>query len=129
MKNNKKGLAKKKTDRNTMLNEVGGAVWIDIKKDSPNDGEKVIIWQNNLSDKKCSRHHCAIFYKMKGGESFFDIYPQAFNLLYKSKNKFISGDLEGDKCQLTHWMKLPIPPLNDNIGIEIYERWKQKQKS
>lgn len=27
MKNNKKGLAKKKTDRNTMLNAVGGAVW------------------------------------------------------------------------------------------------------
>lgn len=26
MKNNKKGLAKKKTDRNTLLNEVGGAV-------------------------------------------------------------------------------------------------------
>ena len=33
MKNNKKGLAKKKTDRNTVLNAVGGAVkWKDFLK-------------------------------------------------------------------------------------------------
>jgi hypothetical protein len=34
MKNNKKGLAKKKTDRNTMLNEVGGAVDLQWKKEN-----------------------------------------------------------------------------------------------
>jgi len=84
--------------------------WISIKEDLPNDGDKVIVWQNNLSDKKCSRHHCAFFSKMDNGRSFFEIYPIAFNILYDSKKKFISGDLEGDTCQLTHWMQLPKPP-------------------
>lgn len=96
-------------------NEINENVWVSVKKDLPNDGDKVIVWQNNLSDKKCSRHQCAFFYKIGGkasnnGRSFFEIYPKIRGLLYDSKKKFTSGDLEGDTCQITHWMKLPKAP-------------------
>ncbi len=83
--------------------------WISITDELPEDGEKVIIWQNNLSDPECSRHHCAVFYKIKN-KKYFEVYPLAFNLSYQSKNKFKNYDLEGDQCQLTHWMSLPSAP-------------------
>lgn len=85
-------------------------IWASVKMDLPEDGAKVIVWQNNLSDKKCSRHHCAYFHKMDKGQTFFEIYPLAFRGCYDSKKKFISYDLEGDTCQITHWMPLPAPP-------------------
>jgi len=85
--------------------------WISILEKLPEDGQKVIVWQHNLSDADCSRHHCAVYYHYKDDESYFDIYPRVFKTVYKSKNKFIDRDLEGDKVQLTHWMELPNNPL------------------
>jgi len=83
--------------------------WISVKERFPEDGEKVIVWQNNLADEEYSRHHCAKFYSTDD-MSFFTIYPAVFKSVYKSTKNFKSYDLEGDQCQVTHWMPLPQPP-------------------
>lgn len=83
--------------------------WISVKDLNLKDGEKVIVWQENLIDKGSSRHHCAYYYKDKKFD-FFMIYPSVFKSVYKSNDEFRGYDLEGDKCIITHFMLLPQPP-------------------
>ncbi len=85
--------------------------WKSIKEEKPKDGEKVIIWVDNLSDPECSRHYCGVYYEYNDGSgSFLDVYPMVWNKLFKSSNDYIQSDLEGDEIQLTHWMSLPDNP-------------------
>ena len=85
--------------------------WKLIKEETPKDGEKVIIWVNNLSDPESSRHYCGVYYESNDGSgSFLDVYPMVWNKLFESSNDYIQSDLEGDKIQLTHWMSLPDNP-------------------
>lgn len=93
--------------------------WIPIKEEKPKSGDKVIIWANNLSDPECSRHYSAVYYeytddpnKPNYGESFLDVYPRSWDMLFKSVKDFTSRDLEGDTIQMTHWMPLPPDPNN-----------------
>lgn len=83
--------------------------WISVKDRLPEDGEKVVVWQENKVDKECSRHHCA-FYYIDEKFNFFMVYPAVFKSHYKSTESFKGYDLEGDKCIITHWMPLPSPP-------------------
>ena len=87
--------------------------WKSIQTDKPKDGQKVIIWANNLSDPKCSRHYCAVYYEYNDGGSFIDVYPIVWDKLFKSEKEFKNSDLEGDKLQITHWMSLPRKPKNE----------------
>jgi len=86
--------------------------WIPINEKLPEDGQKIIVWQQNISDPECSRHHCAVYYQHKDLSSFIDIYPRVFKTVYKSGKDFKNYDLEGDMCQITHWMELPENPNN-----------------
>lgn len=84
--------------------------WKSIKEKKPKDGEKVIIWVNNLSDPESSRHYCGVYYESNDGSwNFVKPYPIS-NITFKSSNDYIQSDLEGDKIQLTHWISLPDNP-------------------
>lgn len=84
--------------------------WKKFSEKLPEDGQKIIVWQDNISDPECSRHHCAMFYQNEDKSYFIDIYPRVFKTYYRSENNLIDRDLEGDKVQITHWINLPSNP-------------------
>ena len=86
--------------------------WISVKEKMPEDGQQVLIFTNNLSDKKCSRVQRA-YYHTNGERCWFRVYPMAWKEFYDSTKNYVGSDLEGDKIQVTHWM--PIPELPEGV--------------
>lgn len=97
---------KKILESNTVLNAIVGPVWVSVKKQLPKDGDTVLVWQNNLSDKKCSRWQKAYY-----SDGIFEVYPKVYGKGYFEKTKFKGYDLEGDVIQITHWMTSPNNPI------------------
>lgn len=79
--------------------------WINISDELPNNGEFILVWQENLSDSNSSRWQKAL-YSDYGDIKVFDVYPIVFREQYINKDDFIGTDLEGDKIQITHWLKI-----------------------
>lgn len=82
-------------------------IWIpinEIKTIKPENN--ILIWQENLSDKECSRFQRAVWY-----ETFIKVYPLTHRTLFKLKeNGFYEGyDLEGDLCRVTHFAIVNAP--------------------
>lgn len=80
--------------------------WINISEIDNHDveGKNILIWQNNLADKECSRFQRAVYHK--GNDkvcSFVRIYPITNRQVYREDQQWIDYDLEGDKCQITHF--------------------------
>lgn len=98
-------------------------IWLPINEKLPEEGSVVIIWQENLSDPNCSRFQKAVYYK-----THFRIYPIGLENVYKSSNDFVALDLEGDTCQITHWMNAPKSP-NDCEKLPTAEQVYEKSKS
>lgn len=84
-------------------------IWIDINEDAPNNGDMVLIWQENLSDEECSRWQKAL-YRDHGEVKYFETYPVVFREHYVNNDNYIGSDLEGDKIQITHWMRILKSP-------------------
>lgn len=86
--------------------------WIDISEiNNYNvEGKNILIWQNNLSDKECSRFQRAVYYNGDNKVSpFIRIYPMTDGTIYKKNKEWINYDLEGDKCQITHFAIINSP--------------------
>lgn len=97
--------------------------WKSIKDYKPEEGSVVIIWQENLSEPNCSRFQKAIYYK-----THFRIYPIGSGDVYRSTSDFVALDLEGDTCQITHWMNAPKNP-NECEKLPTSEQVYEKSKS
>lgn len=80
--------------------------WISVETRLPDNGQAVLVWQNNLSDKECSRLQKATFLSV----GTFKLYPAVHSTIFKKDNGYKNYDLEGDMCEITHWMPLPSPP-------------------
>lgn len=87
-----------------VLCEVSWISISEIKTIKPENN--ILIWQENLSDKECSRFQRAVWY-----ESFIEVYPLTHRTLFKLKdNGFYEGyDLEGDLCRVTHFAIVNAP--------------------
>ena len=90
--------------------------WINISEINNQkdiEGENILVWQNNLSDSKCSRFQRAVFYK--GNDkvcSFIKIYPIGTERNYYKEDKgWKNRDLEGDMCQITHFAIIEAPNI------------------
>ena len=90
--------------------------WINISEidnQKEIEGEGILVWQHNLSDKTSSRFQRGIYFK--GDEktsSFIKIYPdQGSRGYFKQDNGYKNYDLEGDMCQITHFAIIS-PPKN-----------------
>lgn len=86
--------------------------WININEinDYKIEGENILVWQNNLSDKNSSRFQRALF--QKGNQkvcSFIEILPRVSRHLFMEDKQWISYDLEGDQCQITHFAIVESP--------------------
>lgn len=82
--------------------------WIDLKNEKPNDNEMIMVWQENLNDKKSSRFQRALYNKYGDYESF-TIYPLLYKEEFLSSNDFKGYDFEGDLCQITHFTRVKKP--------------------
>lgn len=80
--------------------------WIRINDDLPKDNTMVLVWQKNLADEESSRVQKANY--LSAG--VFTIYPTVHTTIYKKTKGYRNYDLEGDICELTHWMHLPQKP-------------------
>jgi len=71
----------------------------------------ILVWQKNLSDENSSRFQRAVFYKGdKKCGGFFRMYPVGIDANhYKEDNQYIGLDLEGDRCQITHFAFVKKP--------------------
>lgn len=87
--------------------------WINISEIDNHDveGKSILIWQNNLADKESSRFQRAVYHKGNNKvTSFIRIYPLTNRqLYYKEDKQWIDYDLEGDKCQITHFAIVNAP--------------------
>lgn len=86
--------------------------WINVNENLPVDGEFVLIWQENLSDSDSSRQQKALYHDY-GDVKCFEVYPIVFREQYVCKDEFIGNDLESDKIQITHWLRIDKKP-SDN---------------
>jgi hypothetical protein len=86
--------------------------WIDINKiDDSLNGESILIWQENLTDKSCSRFQRAVYYTGNTKiSSFIKIYPNN-KQVYMQDKSYINYDLEGDLCQITHYSIVNSPNI------------------
>jgi hypothetical protein len=80
--------------------------WISVKDKLPKEDTYVLVWQSNLVDKASSRWHKAYYFS-----GYFKIYPMIKNGTFDQEKDFINYDLEGDKCQITHFIDSPEPPI------------------
>lgn len=86
--------------------------WIEIENIDKHDveGENILIWQENITDKECSRFQRAVYTKGDSKEcSFLQIYPNTFSQYFMEDKDWIGSDLEGDKCQITHFTIVERP--------------------
>lgn len=87
--------------------------WIEISKidDYPEiENKSILVWQENLSDSSCSRFQRAIF--NKGDSRISDsitIYPVVYSNYFQKSDNYVNYDLEGDKCQITHFAIISKP--------------------
>ncbi len=86
--------------------------WININEINNYNivGENILIWQNNLTDKDCSRFQRATF--LRGNDkvcSFIEILPRTARQLFMEDKQWIGYDLEGDQCQITHFAIVESP--------------------
>ena len=89
---------------NTLLGEVNWIPISEIKTINPENN--IMIWQENLSDKECSRFQRAIWFE----DSHIDVYPLTHKTTFDYKNGFYEGyDLEGDLCRVTHFAIINAP--------------------
>lgn len=84
--------------------------WISIKDIDEHEyltSSDIMVWQENLVDKECSRFQRGLYFSC-GDDSFIKIYPRERNNFYKSKN-YMFYDLDGDMCQITHFSIIEPP--------------------
>jgi hypothetical protein len=86
--------------------------WIKIDQiDNYNiEGENILIWQSNLTNKEDSRFQRAVYNKGNTKvSSFIVIYPLTNRQRYMESDNWIGYDLEGDKTQITHFAIVEAP--------------------
>ena len=82
-----------------------GIDWIKIEEiDDCNTSRNIMIWEENLSDPVCSRFQRGDYF-----EGLIQVYPHNSSAYYEKKKNYISYDLEGDRCQITHFAFVDSP--------------------
>jgi len=91
-------------NKNFALGKVNWIPISEIKNIKPENN--ILIWQENLCDKECSRFQRAVWYE----DSHINVYPLSNKTMFKYKNGFYEGyDLEGDLCIVTHFTIINAP--------------------
>lgn len=88
-------------------NKYSEDIWIPISEiKTVNPQGNILIWQENLSDKECSRFQRAIWY-----ETFIEVYPLTNRTLFKLNDVgcYQGYDLEGDLCRVTYFAIINEP--------------------
>ena len=93
--------------------------WINISKIRDYEsieGKSILVWQENLADSTCSRFQRAIFYKddLKSYD-MIQIYPNLGDNYFLKSDNYINYDLEGDKCQITHFAIVDKPNIDNTL--------------
>lgn len=82
--------------------------WIDISKINEYElNDIILIWQNNISDANSSRFQKAFYHK----DSHFEIFPKTQLTRFRKNRhgKYQGYDLEGDLCEVTHFLIVDKP--------------------
>lgn len=95
-----------------IIEKVNSINWVKLLDINNHDveGKMLLLWQHNLVYKSSSRFQKGMYYT--GNEKtgpFITIYPRTTGQIYYGNKLWVGSDLEGDKCQLTHFAFVDAP--------------------